>query len=85
MVFALRLFWDFPLPQKVFFIPIAILLLILNWIRYERRSRIDDMKKKWENEQYRQKSIRGWIIVLTVLGLIAMPAVLGMIKFESSS
>jgi len=69
----------FEVPSSEFLIPILLVLLAINWYRYEYDFSINKFSK-WENEQAQLKKIRGWIMSLYLLVVALTPIVLGIIE-----
>lgn len=76
----IRLFVDFPIPQKYFIIPIILLLIGMNWFRYERDFDFKNLEAKWGEENSSQRKQRGWVIVGSLIFLILFPILIGVLK-----
>lgn len=68
MVFV-KLIYDYPFPSKYYFLPLAILLAIINWFRYERKYDIRKLEIQWKNEG-RVKRIRQRLVDWFILAYI---------------
>ncbi len=77
---AIRLIIDFPIPQKYFNIPIIILLLGINWYRYEREFDIRKLESKWGKEDSTIRKRRGLLLVVSLISLILFPILIGVLK-----
>jgi len=76
----IRLFIDFPIPQKYFVIPIILLIIGINWFRYERDFDFKKLEVKWGEENSSQRKQRGWLIVVSLISLILFPIMIGVLK-----
>ena len=76
----IRLFIDFPIPQKYFILPIILLLIGINWFRYERDFDFKRLEAKWAEENSSQRKQRGWLIVVSLISLILFPILIGVLK-----
>lgn len=76
----IRLFIDFPIPQKFFILPIILLLIGINWFRYERDFDFKKLEAKWGEENSSQRKQRGWLIVVSLITLILFPILIGVLK-----
>jgi len=76
----IRLVVDFPIPQKYFVIPIIILLIGINWYKYERDFDFKKLESKWEEENVNQRKWRGWLIVICLIIVVLFPILVGVFK-----
>jgi len=79
-LFAIRLFVDFPIPQKLFFIPIIVILIGVNWMRYERNLDFKKFEDRWGNEEFSRRKLRGWLIIIVLIFTISFPILIGVLK-----
>lgn len=77
---AMRLFIDFAIPQKYFVIPVIVILIGINWMRYERNLNFKSFEKRWGNEKIDRKKVRGWLIVILLILSISFPITIGLLK-----
>ena len=75
-----RLIVNFPIPQKYFIIPIVMILIGINWYRYERNFDIKKLDEKWSKEGVTQKRWKGWLIVASTIFFILFPITIGILK-----
>ena len=80
MLAIIRLFIDFPIPQKFFILPIILLLIGINWFRYERDFDFKKLEAKWGEENSSQRKQRGWLLVVSLITLILFPILIGVLK-----
>jgi len=80
MLAIIRLFIDFPIPHKFFILPIILLLIGINWFRYERDFDFKKLEVKWGEENSSQRKGRGWLIVVSLISLILFPILIGVLK-----
>ena len=80
MLAIIRLFIDFPIPQKYFILPIILLLIGINWFRYERDFDFKKLEAKWGEENSSQRKQRGWLLVVSLITLILFPILIGVLK-----
>lgn len=76
----IRLLIDFPIPQKYFILPIILLLIGINWFRYERDFDFKKLEAKWGEENSSQRKRRGWLLVISLISLILFPILIGVLK-----
>lgn len=70
----------FSIPSKYYFLPIIVAFAGLNWYRYERKFNISPFADKWDNEDNRSKTRRGWLICVYVAMTFLFPFVHGILK-----
>lgn len=71
--------FNYSLPSsKYYFLPLGVLLGVINWYRYEKKLDIEQLVGKWENEDKKKSVLNGWLIVLYLLFFAAFPALYGM-------
>lgn len=75
-----RLLVDFPIPQKYFIIPIILLLIGINWFRYEQNFDFKKLDSRWGEEDSNQRKRRGWLLVVSLISLILFPILIGVLK-----
>lgn len=75
-----RLLVDFPIPQKYFIIPIILLLIGINWFRYEQNFDFKKLDSRWGEENGNQRKRRGWLLVVSLISLILFPILIGVLK-----
>lgn len=75
----IRLFVDFPIPQKYFVIPVIVGLIAINWIRYERNFDFSIFEERWKGEDEEKRRTRGWLIVVSMIILISLPITIGVL------
>ncbi|MBL7876255.1 MAG: hypothetical protein JNL53_11365 [Cyclobacteriaceae bacterium] len=76
----IRLLIDFPIPQKYFILPIILILIGINWFRYERGFDVKKLEEKWCEEDSSQRKLRGWLLVVSLIFLILFPILIGVLK-----
>jgi hypothetical protein len=76
----LRLFIEFPIPQKYLVIPIIVLLIGINWWKYERNLDFKRFEERWGNEDLNKRKLRGWIITISLTLSISFPILIGVLK-----
>src|SRR5690606_4853360 len=75
-----RLFVDFEIPHRFFVIPIILVILGLNWYKYEKKLDFKKFEIIWSNEQQLKRVRRGWFIVVVLSIVILFPIVIGILK-----
>lgn len=76
----IRLIVDFPIPQKYFIIPIILILIAINWYRYERDFDIKKLEGKWNGEDINRRKQKGWLVVISLILVILFPILI--VKFK---
>ncbi len=72
---------DYSFPSTKFaFLPLALLIGVINWYRYERNFEIEKLKSKWKDESPKRKERNGWAIVLYLLGSAMFPVLYGILR-----
>ena len=79
-MFVVQLFYNFSIPSKFVFIPLLILLIGINWFKYERNFDFKKLEAKWAEENSSQRKQRGWLIVVSLISLILFPILIGVLK-----
>ncbi|AKQ44910.1 hypothetical protein TH63_03565 [Rufibacter radiotolerans] len=74
------LFVEFPIPHKYYALPFIILILGINWFKYERNFNVKELELKWGKEDRSIRKRRGWLLVLCLISLILFPIVIGVLK-----
>lgn len=74
------LLFDFKRPDYKFLIPVGIFFIVINWYRYERKFGISQFNENWKSETSEIKKIRGWLLVIYLVGIIAFPWIYGMLN-----
>jgi hypothetical protein len=76
----IRLFFDFPTPDKVYIIPVIVLIFGINWYKYGFNADVKRMDLQWGEEDARQRKRKGWVLVLSLVGFILFPIMIGILK-----
>lgn len=76
MVFV-KIIHDYPFPTEYYFLPLLILLGVINWYRYEHDFDIENLDDQWKNEERGQRIRNGWLIGIYLLVSFLIPAVYG--------
>lgn len=83
ILIAIKFVHDFSLPSKLaFFLPLLVIIGVVNWYRYERDFDIEKLEVKWKNEDQRKRIINGCFIGLYLLISFLIPAVYGYLKYN---
>jgi len=80
IIVFVRIVYPFPLPAKIYIIPLVALPAIINWLRYERNFDIDQLDVKWKDEQQKKKVRNGWFIGIYLVASFLIPAVHGYLE-----
>jgi energy-coupling factor transporter transmembrane protein EcfT len=75
-----KIVYDYPFPNKHFFLPLLIVVGFLNWYMYERNFDIKKLDCYWKNESPEVKARKGWLIASYILIAMLMPIVYGYLK-----
>ena len=74
-----QLIFSYPmLTSKWQMLPMALVLGIFNWYRYEKRLDLDGLQEKWKDENNNQRTMRGILIVIYLTISVAIPVLRGM-------
>lgn len=76
----IRMVYDFPIPNKYLILPLIVLLIGINWFRYERNLNIEELDSRWKEEDPTQTRKKGWLIILYVVVSILFPIMYGILK-----
>ncbi|MDN4167082.1 hypothetical protein QWY31_16345 [Cytophagales bacterium LB-30] len=79
IVFAIQLLYYFPLPSKLYFLPLLLGIPVLNWFRFEKSFDIVELDEKWRREKFKKRLINGWLILIYLLLVLLFPVVLGIL------
>lgn len=75
-----RMIYDYPFPSKWALAPVAILIAVLNWYRYEKIMEIEELEKRWGGEDRTKRIRNGWFIGLYLAMSFLIPAVHGYLE-----
>ena len=78
LVLLLSILLNFQRPDKIYIIGLAIVLIIINWLRYERDFDISELETKWGNEPTRKKKTRLTILIAYLLLTCLTPWIYGL-------
>ncbi len=71
--------FNYDLPStKYAFLPLIILIGIINWYRYEKAMDLNQLLSEWSSEDKSQNSQRGIVIVIYLVFTTVFPALYGM-------
>lgn len=59
-------------------LPLMLVIGIFNWYRYEKQLNLEDLQEKWKDESSRDKTARGFLIVIYLIVSAAIPVLRGM-------
>jgi uncharacterized membrane protein len=79
MVIAL-IIHDYPFPNKFAFLPLLVILGIINWYLYERNFDAEKVKRQWEEESTEKRTRNGWLIGMYLMVSFLIPVVYGILK-----
>ena len=57
-----RIMYPFSLPNKMYVLPVILILGGLNWYRYERNFNIEELENRWSKEDSARRKKNGWFI-----------------------
>ena len=80
MLAIVRLWLSFPIPQKYFIIPVILLLIGINWFRYEQNLDFKTLEARWGEEDSDKRNRRGWFLVVSLTFVILLPILIGILK-----
>lgn len=80
IMFLLNLFFQFKIPWKFYFIPVLIILMGINWYRYENNLDIQRLEDKWGNEDNIKKKNKGLLILIYIGLSVLIPILIGTFK-----
>lgn len=77
-----RIIWEYPIPNsfsKYWFLPLIILLPIINWYKYVKPRNYKKYRKIWKEEKSSQRRKRGVLIISYIIVSILIPVLYGLI------
>ncbi|WP_299583398.1 hypothetical protein [uncultured Sunxiuqinia sp.] len=77
-----RIVWEYPIPEnfnKYWFLPIIILIPIINWSKYVKSKKYREYRKIWKDENLKQRGKNGFLIVLYLVISLLIPILYGLI------
>lgn len=80
IVVFVRIFYPFPLPEKIYILPVVMLPAIINWLRYERNFDFERLELRWKNEDQKKKLRNGWLIGSGLVISFLIPVVGGYLE-----
>src|SRR5262245_52448236 len=72
-----KIFRDYPFPNKLYFLPPLIVANIINWYKYERNYDAERIGNRWKDEPTTKRTRNGWMIALYLIITLLIPAVYG--------
>lgn len=78
-----KIFWEFPIPEyftKYWFVPIIIIILIINWNKYVKPKKYREYRKIWKDEYAKLRKKNGLMIILYLVISILIPILYGLIR-----
>lgn len=80
IIVIIRIFYAFPLPEKIFILPIIIISGAINWYLYERDFDMEKLDTRWGGEDKKERVRNGWLISLYLLFSFLIPVTLGILE-----
>ena len=74
-----RIMYPFSLPNKMYVLPVILILGGLNWYRYERNFNIEELENRWSKEDSARRKKNGWFIVLYLVASFLILGIYGTI------
>ena len=78
--FILQMVIGFSNLSKYYFIPILLIIIVVNWYQYELKIDRRRFEDRWGNENPAKRKQRGWLIVVSIVSLILFPILTGILK-----
>jgi hypothetical protein len=78
----IRFIWKYPIPDnfsKYWFLPLIIIIPIINWNKYVKPQKYRDYKTIWKTESEKEKRKKGWNIIFYLILSIVIPILYGII------
>ena len=75
-----RIGLDFTPPEKVFILPVIVIIGLINWYKYEKGNVIDEFEAKWRNERKEQRINKGRLIVFIMIFSFLLPVIHGILE-----
>ena len=60
IMFIVKIVHDYPIPNKFVFLPLLVVIGIINWYRYERNLDIEKLEHQWKGED--EKKNKEWLV-----------------------
>ena len=73
---------DYSTPAIFIYAVVIALFLALNYYKYEKNPRVDEMSERWVHEGQMNKLVKGWLIVFGIAVLVATPLLIAKIGFD---
>jgi hypothetical protein len=83
IIFITKMVHDYRIPNKFVFLPLLVVIGIINWYRYERNLDIEKFAYQWKDEDERKKVRNGWFIGLCLLISFLIPASTWILRTQS--
>jgi len=77
-----KIFHDYPFPNKFTLLPLLILNGIFNWYKYERNFDIQKIESRWKDESIIRRKRNGWLIGLYIAISFLIPALYGFLAIN---
>lgn len=82
LLIILRVFWEYPIPDnlnKYWGIPIFMIILVFNWIKYVKPKKYREFRKYYRVESPNKRRQNGWKVVFFLTISIFIPIIYGFI------
>lgn len=83
LLILVRIVWEYRIPNNFttyWFLPIIIIIPIVNWRKYVKPKMYREYRKKWKDEYVKNKTLKGLLIVLYIVFSLLIPVLYGLIR-----
>jgi hypothetical protein len=68
-----RIFINYDVPPAWTILPIIVVFMIINWMKFERVPIFQILHKKWSNESKRKKTVSDLVIIIYMIISFSVP------------
>ncbi|ELR68600.1 hypothetical protein C900_00216 [Fulvivirga imtechensis AK7] len=77
LILLASILFGFKRPDKIYIILLAVILIVINWYRYERGFDISKLEERWGNEPEDKKRIRFILLIAYLVVTFTVPWIYG--------
>jgi hypothetical protein len=67
MMIFVKIFYEYPIPKKYYFIPLLLVVGAQNWYRYDKNLDLERLNRQWRGEQKGIRVRNGWLVGIYLL------------------
>jgi len=79
----IKIFYEYPIPQsfnKFWALPVILVIGVINWYRFEKNPRYQELRKRWKDEAPFERRKKGRLLILFIVVTLLLPVLYGVIR-----